>query len=403
MARFIPYDLRKLIVLRRQSKISYQKIHEELGYSISGIKKIWYQYQKEGEPALRPNYDNCGRKSSYSQTVHDAIAAIRTGEQGAPYVYSMLKLKYPGLKRPHTRTIQRWWEARSVNRPKGRPSEAEKKSWSTHAHETWQIDGKELVGLKSGEKVSWMNIADEGTSAHLKAVVHPVPRIAKIDLQAALWSVNLCFKQWGLPRRIKIDNGHPFVNPHYRDIPTKAKLWWIGLGIEVVQNPPRQPQENGIVECLQGICKRWAHPCEIDSPQQLQGQLDRVSDFQRNHYEIPNRAYQTRVELYPDLQSNARKYDVKKFNMKLVDQFLAQHVWQRGTNQNGVLSFFDHRIYLGRKFKKLKVFISFDHIERQWIFRNDKGLLLKTSSKAVPDEKGIKDFAIMPKNFNGLL
>ena len=248
-----------------------------------------------------------------------------------------------------------------------------------------------------------MNIADEGTSAHLKAVVHPVPRIAKIDLQAALWSVNLCFKQWGLPRRIKIDNGHPFVNPHYRDIPTKAKLWWIGLGIEVVQNPPRQPQENGIVECLQGICKRWAHPCEIDSPQQLQGQLDRVSDFQRNHYEIPNRAYQTRVELYPDLQSNARKYDVKKFNMKLVDQFLAQHVWQRGTNQNGVLSFFDHRIYLGRKFKKLKVFISFDHIERQWIFRNDKGLLLKTSSKAVPDEKGIKDFAIMPKNFNGLL
>ena len=126
MARFIPYDLRKLIVLRRQSKISYQKIHEELGYSISGIKKIWYQYQKEGEPALRPNYDNCGRKSSYSQTVHDAIAAIRTGEQGAPYVYSMLKLKYPGLKRPHTRTIQRWWEARSVNRPKGRPSEAEK-------------------------------------------------------------------------------------------------------------------------------------------------------------------------------------------------------------------------------------------------------------------------------------
>ena len=248
-----------------------------------------------------------------------------------------------------------------------------------------------------------MNVADEGTSAHLKAVVHPVSRVSKIDLQSALWSVNLCFKRWGLPRRIKIDNGQPFVNPHYRDIPTKAKLWWIGLGIEVIQNRPRQPQQNGIVECLQGICKRWTHPCEIDSPQQLQEQLDQISDFQRNHYEIPNRDYRTRIELYPDLQSNTRKYDVKKFDMKLVNQFLAQHVWQRSTNQNGVLSFFDHRIYLGRKFKKLKVFISFDPIERQWIFRNDKGLLLKTSKKAVPDEKKIKDFAIMSKNFKGFL
>lgn len=128
MASFIPYDFRKLIVSRRQSGVTYKKIQEEIGYSMSGIKKIWYQYQKEGESCFTPKYKNCGRKSDYPQSVRDAISTIRTGDQGGSFVYSMLKLKYPDLPRPTIRTIQRWWEQEQVNRPKGRPNESEKKS-----------------------------------------------------------------------------------------------------------------------------------------------------------------------------------------------------------------------------------------------------------------------------------
>lgn len=128
MARFIPYDLRKLIIARRQCGITYKKIQEEIGYSISGIKKIWYQYQQQGESCLTTNYKNCGRKSEYPKEVRTAISNIRTGNQGAPFVYSMLKLRFPDLPRPTIRTIQRWWEDQEVNRPKGRPSESEKKS-----------------------------------------------------------------------------------------------------------------------------------------------------------------------------------------------------------------------------------------------------------------------------------
>jgi len=248
-----------------------------------------------------------------------------------------------------------------------------------------------------------MNIGDEGTSAHLKAIVHNVPRVSQIDLQAAVWSVNLCFKVQGLPKRIKIDNGQPFVNPNYRDIPTKAKLWWIGLGIEVIQNTPRCPQENGIVEGLQGTCHRWTHPKELETSKQLQAQLEEISEFQRNHYEMPNRAYKTRIQLHPDLNTNPRKYDTSKFKMNLVDEFLAQQVWQRSSNQNGQVSFYDHKISIGRAFKKQKIYITFDPIERQWVFRNNKGLLLKTASKAVPTEKELKDFAIISKNFKGFL
>jgi len=41
------------------------------------------------------------------------------------------------------------------------------------------------------------------------------------------------------------------------DIPLKSNMWWIGLGINVIHNTPGKPQENGAVECLQGILLRF--------------------------------------------------------------------------------------------------------------------------------------------------
>ena len=74
MASSIPYDYRKLIVSKRQSGLTYTKISADLGYSISGIKKIWYAYQKQGEASFSTNYKNCGRTSPFDKTVHQAIA-----------------------------------------------------------------------------------------------------------------------------------------------------------------------------------------------------------------------------------------------------------------------------------------------------------------------------------------
>lgn len=127
MASPIPYDVRRQIISLRKIGATYPSISKEVGYSLNGVKKIWYQYQKIGEACLETQYQNCGRKSDFPQALHDAIDEIRTGEQGASYVYSMLKVRYPDLKRPSIRTIQTWWEKASTNRPKGRPCESEKK------------------------------------------------------------------------------------------------------------------------------------------------------------------------------------------------------------------------------------------------------------------------------------
>lgn len=247
------------------------------------------------------------------------------------------------------------------------------------------------MSLADKSKVSWMNIADEGTGAHLKADVHSINRVSKIPLNEAIQSVNQAFERWGIPKCIKIDNGQPFVNPHYRNIPTKAKLWWIGLGIKVIQNPPRLPQANGIVECLQGTCCRWANPSLCDNVEDLQTALNESSDFQRNHYEIPNLENKTRIELYPELEYNPRKYNPNNFDINKVYEYLAKKVWIRKIKSIGATHFFGVSFHIGRKFAGIDVFITFDPIEKQWVFRNKAGLLLKISFKAVPKETDFKD------------
>lgn len=265
---------------------------------------------------------------------------------------------------------------------------------------TWQIDSKEQVELKSGEQVSWVNIADEATTAHLKAIVQPVKRASQICPQKATHQINDVFQRWGLPNEIKIDNGYPFVNPNYMDIPSKTKMWWIGLGINVIQNTPAKPQENGAVECLQGICCRWVNPAIIETEEQLQVELDEISDFQRNHYQIPGKSYKTRIQIFPELEQNNRTYNPDTFDIERVYQFLATQIWERRIKDKGSTHFFGQEIYLSVRFKNQDVYITFDPQAKQWIFRNSKGDYLKSSAIAVPNETQIKEFAIMSKNLD---
>ena len=182
------------------------------------------------------------------------------------------------------------------------------------------------------------------------------------------------------------------------DIPSKAKLWWIGLGIEVIQNNIASPQENGIVECLQGTCHRWVNPSQLTNIKELQGQLDEMSSFQRNLYQMPKRSYMTRIECYPELEMNPRKYEPNHFNMALVDQYLANQIWQRRIKQKGSTHFFGLEIQIGKQFGNTDTFITFDPEQRQWVFRNRQGYFLKSSSIGIPCQKDIKEFAVMSKN-----
>src|SRR5262249_53568051 len=64
------------------------------------------------------------------------------------------------------------------------------------------------------------------------------------------------FAHWGRPEALRVDNGSPWGSRG--DLPTDLVLWLAGLAVAVRANPPRRPQDNGVVERSQGTGKRWA-------------------------------------------------------------------------------------------------------------------------------------------------
>src|SRR5207244_2987294 len=56
--------------------------------------------------------------------------------------------------------------------------------------------------------------------------------------------------RWGLPASIRVDNGLPWGSDD--GLPPELACWLIGLGVEVVWNPPYRPQANGVVERSRG-------------------------------------------------------------------------------------------------------------------------------------------------------
>lgn len=172
MPKPIPHDIRLKIIRDRQAGQSFATIAHSTNYSISGVKKIWYQFKGKGLEGLQLGYHRCGRSSPFSDDMHQLISSVKDGDQGAPFIRSILEHNHPSLRIPHERTIQRWWKAKGENREKI-VRRHNNRDWTKEVHHTWQIDGKELVQLANKERVSWMNVADEASSSVLSTTVFP--------------------------------------------------------------------------------------------------------------------------------------------------------------------------------------------------------------------------------------
>lgn len=128
MGQAISFTHRQKIVQRRQRGETYSKIAEAYGFSVSGVKKIWYDFQNRGEDAFKTNYSNSGRPSPYSSEIRKKVSEIRDNEQGGNYVASKFRQRYPDLTGPSARTLQRWWAQSGTANPQGRPKEEIKKT-----------------------------------------------------------------------------------------------------------------------------------------------------------------------------------------------------------------------------------------------------------------------------------
>lgn len=80
------------------------------------------------------------------------------------------------------------------------------------------------------------------------------------------------FSRWGMPQKIRVDNGHPWGSSG--DLPPDLALWLLGLGIEVIWNRPHHPQENSRVERSHGVLSPCVEASKCRDISDLQNRID---------------------------------------------------------------------------------------------------------------------------------
>jgi hypothetical protein len=210
-------------------------------------------------------------------------------------------------------------------------------------------------------------------------------------VQAAL---RQSFAIWGLPQRLRVDNGTPWGATG--GLPTALALWLIGLGVGVIWNPPRRPQRNGVVERSQGVSQNWGEPGTCATYEELQERLTNFDRIQREQY--PYRDGRSRQEVWPALAHSGRPYhasdEEQQWQLQRVLTCLSEHSVPRRVDRNGKVSLYDRCHWVGRRHVGRDVFVTLDPETAEWLIQEDNGPLLKRVKAQELTAAAIRNLAV---------
>jgi putative transposase len=116
------------------------------------------------------------------------------------------------------------------------------------------------------------------------------------------------FKDFGLPRAIRTDNGSPFASANSLFGLTKLSVWWLRLGIDIERIKPGHPEQNGRHERMHLTLKKEATKPAAKNFLQQQAKFDRFMhtfNEERPHQALnmrcPAELYRTSPRLYRGL------------------------------------------------------------------------------------------------------
>lgn len=162
-----------------------------------------------------------------------------------------------------------------------------------------------------------------------------LPGTRHVDTKAAFEKL---FRRYGLPERLRTDNGVPFASLGTAGL-SKLSIWWVRLGIVPERIEPGRPQQNGRHERMHRTLKRAVtHPAASNSNAQ-----QRKFDVFRREYneERPHEALGQKppASLY---QPSQRSYPAKLPQLDYPDYMETKRVCSSGMIYcNGL------RVYIG--------------------------------------------------------
>jgi len=181
MPRPIPVPIRQSMFRLWQKGYGTRQIAESLDLPCSTVRRLLQRFRLHGIDSITPDYWHPSvSEAAPSELVETALSLRREHPAwGAGLIRVQIVLDEPGHPVPSERTLQRWFVRAGLSpAPAGRPPRA-RLDRATSPHETWQMDAKEHIRIKTGEEVSWLRLIDECSGAVLWTAVFPPRGLAE--------------------------------------------------------------------------------------------------------------------------------------------------------------------------------------------------------------------------------
>ncbi len=137
-------------------------------------------------------------------------------------------------------------------------------------NDIWAADYKGQFRLKNGSYCFPLTVSDLSSRYLLGCDAHPA-----ISLEKSFTHFKGLFETYGLPHRIRTDNGVPFASNALARL-SQLSVWFIKLGIYPELIEPGKPQQNGVHERMHRTLKQEA---TIPPAASLQGQQRKFDRF----------------------------------------------------------------------------------------------------------------------------
>lgn len=238
--------IRFIAAIEQDPKGNFAQLCRSFGIHRSKGYKWLARYKEEGPAGLedrKPIAHDCPHKTP--DELVDRIVELRKEHpfDGPKKLRARLLHLHPGLTVPAASTIGAILDRYGLIRPRRarlrtppHPSPLEPCS---EPNELWCVDFKGHFACGDGTRCHPLTVTDGASRYLIKCEGLSEPREAPVRHQ-----FELAFREFGLPERIRSDNGAPFASKALGGL-SRLSVWWIQLGIVPERIEPGQPQQNG--------------------------------------------------------------------------------------------------------------------------------------------------------------
>ena len=205
---------------------------------------------------------------------------------GAPKIREKIRRKHSEIQLPAISTVHAVLDRHDlVNRPRRRHYKAQGTALShpLQPNELWCADYKGEFMLADKRYCYPLTITDAASRYLLSCEA-----LSSTKGKYAFTVFERVFKDFGLPKAIRTDNGVPFASPNSLFGLSKLSVWWLRLGIGIERIQPAHPEQNGRHERMHLTLKKEATKPAAKNLLQQQGKFDRF--MQEFNFERPHQA-----------------------------------------------------------------------------------------------------------------